>query len=66
MGQRARPATFRTIPLTQLIAQVNGPEIREPVYYFGQTVKVQDIELPGQTYAWARDIPVPEEGENNG
>ncbi len=64
MGQRARPATFRTIPLTQLIEQVNGGEIREPVYYFGKTVKVQDIELPGQTYAWARDITPPEQESN--
>ncbi len=64
MGNRARPATFRTIPLTQLIEQANGPETREPVYFFGQTIKKQDVEIPGQTYAWARDIPQPTEQGN--
>ncbi len=64
MGQRARPAIFRTIPLSQLIEQANGVEVREPVYYFGKTIKVQDIELPGQTYAWARDITPPEQEGN--
>lgn len=57
-----RPATFETIPLTEIIRQINGPEQREPVYYFGQVRKVQNIELPGETYPWARDIPVPDEG----
>ncbi len=56
-----RPATFVTIPLTEIIRQVNGPEQREPVYYFGNRRKVQPIELPGQTYQWARDIPLPTE-----
>lgn len=63
MGQRARPSQFRTIPLTELIRQINGPSVREPVYYFGEEIKVQDIEIPGQTYAWARDIPVPTDGD---
>jgi len=63
MGGRARPATFRTIPLTQIIRRVNGPEIREEVYDFGRTRKVQGIELPGVTYPWARDIPIPQEDE---
>ncbi|CAL9954861.1 hypothetical protein VPH219E481_0002 [Vibrio phage 219E48-1] len=64
MSVRVRPAQFRTIPLTQLIEQANGPEVREPVYYFGKTIKVQDIELPGQTYAWARNITPPEQESN--
>lgn len=54
---KARPSQFREIPLSQLIEQVNGPEVRETVYYFGQRSKKQGIELPGQTYDWARNLP---------
>lgn len=63
MGGKARPTQWRTIPIAQQMRQANGPEVREPVYFFGRTVKVQDIELPGKEYPWAKDIPEPIEGE---
>lgn len=54
---RAPKTTFKTIPYTDIMKQVNGQPTREPVYYFGRTIKVQPLELPGKEYHWARDLP---------
>ena len=60
MAQKTN-TTWKTIPISQLARIINGPEVQEPVYYFGRTIKKQDIELPGKTYVWARGLVDQEE-----
>ena len=48
--------TFRTIPLTQIIEQLNGPPRRIAVYDFGSVQKYERQEQPGAVYFWARGI----------
>ncbi len=48
--------TFRTIPLTRIINQLNQPTTRIAVYDFGSVEKYELEDRPGQIYAWARGI----------
>ncbi len=47
---------FRTIPLTQIIRQVNGPPQNIAVYNFGSVQKFEREDMPGSVYAWARGV----------
>lgn len=55
MGTRTR-ATFRTIPLTAIIDQINGPPRPIAVYNFGATQKFEREDRPGTVYFWARGV----------
>ena len=55
MGTRTR-VTFRTIPLTQIINQINGAQQRIAVYDFGSVQKYEREDRPGAVYFWARGI----------
>ena len=48
--------TFRTIPITRIIDQLNGPAQRIAVYNFGQVEKFEREDQAGQVYFWARGI----------
>lgn len=49
--------TFKEIPYTDVMKQINGQPIREPIYYFGNKIKRQPtLELPGKPYGWTKDI----------
>ncbi len=66
MGTRTR-VTFRTIPLSRIIEQLNGPPSNIAVYDFGSVSKFEREDLPGRVYAWARGVreeyPPDNEGE---
>ncbi len=53
--QRNR-VTWRQIPLTRIIKQINGPEDRIAVYDFGSVEKYERVDRPGSVYFWARGI----------
>jgi hypothetical protein len=57
---KAKPTTWKEIPIGQLMKIAAGPEIQEHVYPFGRVVKKQPIELDGKTYQWAKDIDLGE------
>ena len=48
--------TFRTIPITRIIEQLNGPSRRVAVYNFGNIEKFEREDQAGQVYFWARGI----------
>ena len=55
MGSRNQ-VTFRTIPLTRIINQLNQPTRRVAVYDFGSVEKFELEDRPSQVYFWARGI----------
>ncbi len=60
MTSRTR-TTFRTIPLSRIIEQVNGPPRPIVVYDFGSVEKYEREDLPGQVYFWLRGVRTEDE-----